>query len=154
MAINRLRNNTIIILDSNALFMPFQFNLNLDSELSRLFGDYEIIIPRCIISELRGLATTKKFGSSALKLALTKKQPQWYLDFESELNSRLDKTSELPEKNRTDNLLIAIAKGIKAIVVTNDKLLLGQLYTEGVRTISLYGKKYLKLNEQFNSEGM
>ena len=154
MAINRLRNNTIIILDSNALFMPFQFNLNLDSEFSRLFGDYEIIIPQCIISELRGLARTEKFGSSALQLALNKSQPHWYSDFESELNSRLDDTPELPEKNKTDQLLIKIAKEINGIVVTNDKALLSQLYAEGIRTISLYGKKYLKLNEQYNSEGM
>ena len=49
MAVDRIRNYPIIILDTNALFIPFEFRINLDSELKRLFGVYEIIIPTCVL---------------------------------------------------------------------------------------------------------
>ena len=80
MAIDRLRNNKIIILDTNALFVPFKFKLNLDSELKRLFGDYQIIIPSCVLNELKRLSTREKFGAIAYELAQSKSAPGWYIE--------------------------------------------------------------------------
>ena len=59
MAADRIR-NTKVILDTNAVLMPFQFNINLDSELKRLLGQYEIIIPNIVIEELNNLAAGPK----------------------------------------------------------------------------------------------
>jgi len=136
MAVDRLRDHTIVILDTNALYMPFQFKLNLDSELSRLLGVYEIIIPTCVLSEARSLEPHEKFGKPALKLALSKVQPKWYLDFEAELDATRD-----PEHDSTDDrgissvdrVILTIALAIKGIVVTNDKISLKEGKAQGVR---------------------
>ncbi|WP_455391685.1 type II toxin-antitoxin system VapC family toxin [[Eubacterium] cellulosolvens] len=149
MAVDRLRNNTIIILDSNALFLPFQFKLNLDSELTRLFGDYEIIIPSCVLSELQRLRSTEKFGMMALKLAKSKPQPDWYMNLEPEIVSAHELGDSYPGLNKTDSTIIIIAKAISGIVVTCDKILLQHLHEAGVQSVSLRGKKYLKLNSLY-----
>lgn len=130
--------------------MPFQFKLNLDSELSGLLSDYQIIIPSCVLSELKHLKHQEKFGISALKLALTKPQPEWYIDIESKILKPEDNVIDPGDESKTDDLLIQIAKTINGIVVTNDKNLMRQLNDLGVQTISLRAKKYLKLNTFFN----
>ena len=146
MAINRLRDNPIIILDTNALFLPFQFKLNLDSELSRLIGVYELVIPSCVLSEIHRLHNTEKFGTLALKLALSRPQPDWYLKLETEILTDQASDDVFPELNKTDSNIIKIAKAISGIVVTNDKILLRLLHENDVQTISLRARKYLKLN--------
>ena len=151
MAVDRLRDHTIVILDTNALYMPFQFKLNLDSELSRLLGVYEIIIPTCVLSEASSLERHEKFGKPALKLALSKIQPRWYKDLEAELDTKQD--SELGSTgdrgiSSVDRVILTIALAIKGIVVTNDKIFLKELKAHGVRTISLKGRKYLKFNDE------
>ncbi len=148
MAVDRLRNNTIVILDTNAIFMPFQFKLNLDSELSRLLGEYEIIIPTCILTELRALRDTEKFGKPALDLALSKPQPKWYSDLEAHLLEHPTIAHVRGAEEKTDNILLHIAQELNAIVVTNDKILLKRLKENKLQTISMRGKKYLKLNSE------
>ena len=34
-----------VLLDANALLMPFQFRINLEAELRRLLGDVDIVVP-------------------------------------------------------------------------------------------------------------
>jgi rRNA-processing protein FCF1 len=129
--------------------MPFQFKLNLDSELSRLFGEYELIIPGCVLSELRGLERHEKFGGAALKLALSKAQPQWYIDFEQDTLNQLLKSAKdetVNDSERTDNMIIRIADELSASVVTNDKTLLARLKERKIQTISLRSRKYLRIN--------
>ena len=133
--------------------MPFQFKLNLDSELIRLFGDYQLIVPSCVLSEVRKLQSSEKFGASALKLALKKPAPAWYKTFETQLLHARNKPKEIKdEKNgrikesEVDDEILQIAKALNGIVVTNDKTLMRKLQAHGVSTISLRGGKYLKLN--------
>jgi rRNA-processing protein FCF1 len=126
--------------------MPFQFKLNLDSELMRLLGDYELIIPTCVLSEARGLANSEKFGKSALKLALSKTQPDWFQEIEPEIPDIDSNKSEPSTTFEVDKRILDIAIKLNAIVVTNDKEFLKQLKAAGVQTISLRGRKYLKLN--------
>ena len=146
MAVDRLRDYPVIILDSNALFMPFQFKLNLDSELTRLLGEYQVIIPSCVISEIRRLESKEKFGSSALKLALSKPQPNWYQEFEAKLSEEPNTIRTPSGFSQTDREIIKIAKAISGIVVTSDRSLLEQLHANGITTISLRARKYLRLN--------
>ena len=65
--------DTIILLDSNAVMMLFEFNLDLEGELTRLFGKFKIIIPKSVINEIKFLSEhengRKKFiAKPALKL--------------------------------------------------------------------------------------
>jgi rRNA-processing protein FCF1 len=146
MAIDRLWDNPIIILDTNALFLPFQFKLNLDSELIRIFGTYELVIPSCILSEVQRIQSTEKFGNLALKLARSKPIPDWYSNLEAEILAEKETSDPFPGLNKTDSNIIRIAVAISGIVVTCDKVLLRHLHDHGVQTISLRQKKYLKLN--------
>ena len=148
MATDRLWDSQPVILDTNALFLPFQFKLNLDSELNRLLGDYQIIIPRCIYRELHRLKDKEKFGHFALKLAKKKKPPVWYQTFEKEFLIKLERERKNRGLDRIsiDTELLQIAKAVNGIVLTNDSGLLKDLKDLGLQTISLRAKKYLKLN--------
>src|SRR5438309_11102935 len=42
----------LVLLDTNALLMPFQFHVHLEAELHRLLGDDEIAVPSLVLSEL------------------------------------------------------------------------------------------------------
>ena len=46
-----------IVLDANALLMPFQFNIHIDQELRRLFGDIPVVVPSSVLGELRMAST-------------------------------------------------------------------------------------------------
>ena len=149
MAVARLRNYSIVILDSNALFMPFQFKLNLDSELKRILGEYELVIPSCVRIELESLKASEKFGTLASKLASKIPQPNWYLKFEANQKLVPNANDLINRFERTDNQLIEIAKELDGIVVTNDRKLLKRLHANNITTISLRAKKYLKMNSRF-----
>jgi rRNA-processing protein FCF1 len=143
MAVDRIRNYPIIIFDTNALFIPFEFRINVDSELNRLFGEYEIIIPNCVLSEVQRLSRTERFGKMALTLAQKISQPTWYPDFEQKLLNKLSTEPQKYDENPIDNQILEIAKSINGIVLTNDRAFLKKLTANDVKTISLRKKKYL-----------
>lgn len=86
---------TEVILDTNALIMPFQFSINLDDEIQRLFGDPEIYVPSSVMEELRSL---NKKGP----IALGKK----YRTFDV--------------KNKGDDGVLEAAEKLDGVIVTND----------------------------------
>src|SRR5207247_5187201 len=57
-----------VVLDANALLLPFQFRVNLEAELRRLLGEHEILVPSAVLDELKGLARSLREARSALKL--------------------------------------------------------------------------------------
>src|SRR5436190_23562297 len=59
----------IVLLDTNALLMPFQFRVNLETELTRLMGSADIAIPRPVRIELELLAERDRNAHAALRLA-------------------------------------------------------------------------------------
>jgi rRNA-processing protein FCF1 len=129
MATDRIR-NTKVILDTNAVLMPFQFKINLDSELKRLLGQYEIILPSIVIEELNNLAAGPK-PPREIKSALS-------------LASRYE---QIPVASRGDAAVFELAEKYNAIVVTNDKELKHRLIKAGIKTISLKSRTHLILNE-------
>src|SRR5467141_4429498 len=64
-----LRGMQAVVLDANALLLPFQFRVNLEAELRRLLGDHEIFIPSPVMDELRGLAKSVREARGGLRLA-------------------------------------------------------------------------------------
>jgi rRNA-processing protein FCF1 len=119
-----------VILDTNALLMPFQFKLNIDSELTRLLGQYEIIIPSSVTDELKRLERSDK-RTAYIKPALILAN-----------NFEIRPTTELG-----DRAVFLMAVELQAIVVTNDKELKNRLHSEGIQTISLKSKTHLVLDE-------
>ncbi len=56
-----------VVLDTNALLMPFEQRLNIDSQLRELLGDPEVFVPGPVIGELK--RSKNKFARAALQLA-------------------------------------------------------------------------------------
>ncbi|MCL1811798.1 MAG: hypothetical protein FWG41_06275, partial [Methanomassiliicoccaceae archaeon] len=56
-----------VVLDTNALLMPFEIRLNLDLALADLLGEVRCVVPGPLIGELKHL--DHKFSKAALELA-------------------------------------------------------------------------------------
>lgn len=114
-----------IVLDSNALLMPFQFKLNLDHELRRLFGEIPVFVPSSVLGELAN--TMDKNGKAALTLA------RKYHIVETEM--------------RGDDAVLSIAEERSAAVVTNDRELIERLKKKRIPVIRLRAERYLVADE-------
>jgi len=110
-----------VVLDTNALLMPFQFKLNLDVELERLVGSCEILVPSIVMEELDN--TKDPNSNAAKKLA--------------------GKYKLLPAKGSGDQGILQAAIDIRAVLVTNDKELGKRARDLGLRTISMKKRSHL-----------
>ena len=59
----------LILLDANALMMPFQFALDLEQELVRLLGAYRAAVPTSVLRELEDLSSGNPKAKAALRFA-------------------------------------------------------------------------------------
>lgn len=116
-----------VVLDTNALLMPFEFRLNIDLELQRLLGDFEVYVPGPVIGELR--RTESKHAEVALKLA------RKYQIFETSIQG--------------DNGVIEAARQLGAFVVTNDFIMRGKLRRLGLKTIFLRSNNHLTIDGEY-----
>lgn len=112
-----------VVLDANALMLPFQFRINLDAELARILGDCDVFVPSSVLRELERVATRDRKGKAALALAA--------------------KYAVREVRGSGDRAVIAAAKDLGAHVVTNDRPLLAALRAHGIPRISLRSKSHL-----------
>ena len=130
MAADRIRSDkelrpVTVLLDANALLMPFQFKLNLDSELERVVGSVRVVVPSVVKVEVEGLA---KGGNRHAKTAL----------------KLLEKYELVECPGKGDDAIVDCAKGIPdCVVVTNDKGLDKRLSALGIKRIRLFKKTKL-----------
>jgi len=114
-----------VVLDTNALLMPFEFSLNLEAELLSLLGNCEILVPGPVIGELR--RSRSKHARAALEL------------------SRRYSVAETAKQGDEGVVDVAFRQG--AIVLTNDAELRRRLRKIGIRTIHLRSRTHLVLDE-------
>lgn len=114
-----------VVLDTNALLMPFEFRMNLDLELANLFGEFEAYVPGPVIGELK--RSESKHSKAALMLA--------------------GKYERYETSTQGDAGVIEAAKALGAVVVTNDMVLRRKLRKEGVRAVLLRSRKRLVIEE-------
>ena len=114
-----------VVLDANALLLPFQFPVDLDAELARLLGSCEVLVPTSVVRELERVAARDRRAKAALDLA------RRYGRFETDAAG--------------DEAVIAAAEALGAHVVTNDRALLAALEARGIPRIRLRGKVRLAL---------
>ena len=125
-----------VILDSNALFVPFQFKIDLISELDNLLERrYELILLSPVKQELEALASKgslkmRKAASCALKLAEKCRQVEL----------------KVPETTLVDDAIIEAAKDFRAMVFTNDRQLRRRLRDISVPVIYLRQKSRLAID--------
>ncbi len=106
-----------VILDTNALMMPFEFKLNIDLELQRLLGAPECMVPSCVMGELKKLARDNRHARAALKLA--------------------SKYPVVEVESPGDSGVIEAAKKTGGYVLTNDRGLIRRLRNEKLGVITL-----------------
>jgi rRNA-processing protein FCF1 len=126
----RQHRDTIVLLDSNAILMLFEFSIDLEGELTRLFGKFKIIIPRSVINELQFLSEhekgRKKFiAKPALKL--------------------IEKYEIVGADGKGDQAILELVKKLHCVVLTNDKKLRNKIKKLSLHTVYLRGKSKLVL---------
>jgi len=126
MEINRLWNNKMIkiILDTNFVGIPFEFKVDIYSELERIIDEkYELFFPDICLNELKKL----KFGEVAKDLMLKKGV----------------KILPLEKKGSVDETLINFAKENGYAIATQDKELRKKALKYNIPIIILRSKSHL-----------
>jgi len=113
----------LVLLDANALLMPFQFQVHLDVELRRVLGDVEVAVPSPVLAELALLADHDRDARAAQRLAK---------------NYRI-----IEGHGSADDALLDLAADRHAVVVTNDQLLLDRLQAAGIPRVFLRSRNHL-----------
>ena len=113
----------LVLLDANALLMPFQFRVNLDREIQRLLGDADVAVPKPVLTELEFLAERDREARAGLRLARRYRV--------------IDATGS------ADDALLDLAGTNRAVVVTNDQPLLERLREKGVPRLFLRSRNHL-----------
>src|SRR5947199_5142050 len=57
----------LVLLDANALLMPFQFRVNLDREIQRLLGDVDVAVPKPVLTELEFLVVRDRESRAGVR---------------------------------------------------------------------------------------
>ena len=122
-----------VILDTNALMMPYQFGINIEKELNRLLGICRIIVPHSVVEEINKLTQEDgEIGRAAtLGMSIIKKR-----------GFRLMET-----EYRGDDGVIETALKVEAAIVTNDKELKKRAKELNLSIIYLRGGTRLEMEE-------
>lgn len=126
-----------VILDSNALFVPLQFKIDIFEELEKLLNmKFELILLSPIRRELENLAEIgspkmQKNASYALKMAEKCKLV--------ELDEKIDGSSP-------DDVIVRVAREWKSLVFTNDRELRKRLRNINVPVIYVRQKSRLGID--------
>jgi len=134
MASDRLRGSrarTKVVLDSSAAMMPFEFMIDLESELSRILGSFHVFVPSSVYNELVFL----KENGKGRKKRLAKPALDLIKDYD------IVKTEA-----GADDAVLDLAIKLKGIVFTNDKELRKRAKKKFLKTIYLRGKHSLVID--------
>jgi len=110
-----------VVLDTNAILMPFEIRMNLDIAIANLIGDARIVVPGPLIGELKHLK--HKFANAALELAR--------------------KYEIIQTVSSGDDAVVEAAMATKGYVLTNDKELRARLRKMKVPMIYLRSGTHL-----------
>ena len=90
-----------VVLDTNALLMPFEVGINLDLAVRDLLGDVRFVIPGPLVGELKHLQESNRFAKPALALARSKEIVQC--------------------DGHGDDAVVEVAQKLNGYILTNDK---------------------------------
>ena len=137
MGLSSVEKETVkVILDSNALFVPLQFKIDIFDGLERLLErNFELIVLSPVKRELEALAKRgspkmRKNASYALKLA----EKCTYVEVDA------------PASTLTDDVIVKVAGEGKAAVFTNDRQLKQRLRDISVPVIYVRQKSRLEID--------
>jgi uncharacterized protein len=111
-----------VVLDTNALLLPFETGVRLEPELERLFGTYELLVPEAVLVELARIASEGKGQRAAnARMALSLATRYGYR----------------PVGGRGDEAVLQVARSEGAHLFTNDRDLLKRALTGGLSVVRL-----------------
>jgi rRNA-processing protein FCF1 len=109
--------------------VPIQFGVNIFEELNRL-GFNEFYVPEAVIFEIERLMKREKGSNrTAAKVA----------------RSMMDRCERIVATGPADDVILRLAKNMKAAVLTNDIELKRRLADNGLQTVSLRQKNKLDI---------
>ena len=114
----------MVLLDANALMMPFQFPIDLEGELVRLFGQVTAKVPSSVLRELERLAPANATAKAARRFAA--------------------RFPVLEVEGEGDDALLALARTEGAAVLTNDKALRRRVREAGLPVVFLRERSRLE----------
>ncbi len=115
----------IVLLDTNALLMPFQMGLDLEGEVLRVMGRCRIVVPQVVVAELRTMGPSLRDGAAALKFA--------------------ERFEVMETVGLGDDAVVDLAIRTGGTVVTGDRGLIKRLHAAGLRVLRPRQKKQLEL---------
>ncbi|MDR0791089.1 MAG: twitching motility protein PilT [Methanomassiliicoccaceae archaeon] len=110
-----------VVLDTNALLMPFEMRINLDLAVSSLLGDVRMVVPGPMVGELKNL--DHKYAKVAIQLAR--------------------KYEIMQTEGSGDDAIVEAAIRLDAYVLTNDKELKRRLRSLRIPLIYLRSNTHL-----------
>ena len=119
-----------VVLDTNALLMPFEIKMNLDLALRDLLGEARIVVPSALVGELKHVK--HRYAKAALALAR--------------------KYEIIPTEYSGDDAVVEVAFKTGGYVLTNDKELRRRLRKEGVPIIFLRSSTHLAIDTYLGEE--
>ena len=119
-----------VVLDTNALLMPFEIKMNLDLALRDLLGEARIVVPGALVGELKHVK--HRYAKAALALAR--------------------KYEIIPTEYSGDDAVVEVAFKTGGYVLTNDKELRRRLRKEGVPIIFLRSSTHLAIDPYLGEE--
>ena len=119
-----------VVIDTNFFMVPFQFNVDIITELENLLPSYKLTTPSFVINELKGLKNNNK-GKTRLNANLALKLAN---------SSKVEiKDISLLENETVDDALLRVSE----VLATNDIELKNRAKDKGITVAYLRQKKYI-----------
>jgi rRNA-processing protein FCF1 len=114
---------TVVILDTNALLLPFTEGTRIEEGLEAIFDEVEMVVPACVKFELEQISAGKTNAARHAKAAL-------------KLSARY---RQEPTKYTGDDGILELARRLKATVLTNDRILQAEATKSGLQVVVARG---------------
>ena len=119
-----------VVIDTNFFMVPFQFNVDIITELENLLPSYKLTTPSFVINELKGLKNNNK-GKTRLNANLALKLAN---------SSKIEiKDISLLENETVDDALLRVSE----VLATNDIELKRRAKDKGITVAYLRQKRYI-----------
>ena len=123
-------NSKEVVIDTNFFMVPFQFNVDVITELENTLPSYKLTTPSFVINELKGLKRNNK-GKIRLNANLALKLAN---------SSKIEiKDISLLENETVDDALLRVSE----VLATNDIELKNRAKDKGITVAYLRQKKYI-----------
>ena len=123
-------NSKEVVIDTNFFMVPFQFNVDIITELEKILPSYKLTTPSFVINELKGLKKNNK-GKIRLNANLALKLAN---------SSKVEiKDISLLENETVDDALLRVSE----VLATNDIELKNRAKDKGITVAYLRQKRYI-----------